>query len=115
MLERGMSAVEIAQVLNRSTPGRNAVEYPCASEVAVNWEGDWYDALVLRREDDRFYIHYVGHDMSENEWVTADRVRFPASSPTGLGPRGENAKDSESYLTSHRNSVLKAAPVDAEL
>ncbi len=71
---------------------------PCASEVVVEREGEWQPALVLRRSGDRCLIHtcagYGYADMSENEWVDAGRVRFPASSDgTGADPWGSQAKE----------------------
>lgn len=86
MIERGMAADAIMQVINcRSTPevGANrapegAVNLPCACEAVVNRDGDWQTALVLQMSDDRYYVHYVGSDLDENEWVDEDRIRFRA-------------------------------------
>jgi hypothetical protein len=80
MVERGMSADEILTVLSGPVPSTNIVNLPAASEVVVEWNGDWCPALVLKREDDRYFVHYVGHDLSDNEWVSGARVRFPESS-----------------------------------
>ncbi len=95
MVERGMSADEIVRVLGPPLEAPDAltedgdgeaggVSRPCASEVIVEREGEWQPALVLRRSGDRCLIHtcagYGYADMSDNEWVDAGRVRFPASS-----------------------------------
>lgn len=44
----------------------------------VLWEGTWYPAKVTRETaKGRFRIHYVGYPASDDEVVTADRIRFP--------------------------------------
>ena len=98
MIERGMTADEIVQVLG--PPSRalddlskekddeaGVVSGPFAGEVIVEregYEGCWHPALVLRRSGDRYLVHtcpgYEGCEHEGNEWLTADRVRFPASS-----------------------------------
>jgi len=76
MIEHGMSAGAIVQVINsRATPDA-AVNLPCASEAVVSKDGEWQTALVLQMSDDRYYVHYVGSDMDANEWVDEDRIRF---------------------------------------
>ena len=79
MVERGMSADEIVAVLSGPVPSTNTIDLPCASEVVVESEGEWSPALILKRADDRYFVHYVGHDLSDNEWVSGARVRFPES------------------------------------
>ena len=98
MIERGMTADEIVQVLGPPSEALDdlsdeeddeaeVVTGPYAGEVVVEregYEGQWHSALVLRRSGDRFLIHtcpgYEGCELPGNEWVNADRVRFPASS-----------------------------------
>lgn len=81
MIERGMSADEIIKILSvPSSPATNTVDYPCASDVAVDCDGDYRPSLILKREDDRYFVHYVGYPPSENEWVPGARIRFPQSS-----------------------------------
>jgi hypothetical protein len=102
MVERGMTADEIIRVLGPSLEAPDALteegdgkaggaSHPCASEVIVEREGEWQPALVLGRSGDRCLIHtcagYGYADMSDNEWVDAGRVRFPASSD-GTGAFG---------------------------
>ena len=43
--------------------------------VQVEWQGDWYPAVILRREGARYLIHYDGYDASWDEWVTQERMR----------------------------------------
>jgi hypothetical protein len=90
MIDRGMSAEDIVAVLNNQRPGEGAVghprasegavEPPCASEAVVEIDDEWQTALILKREGDRYFVHVVGTEMSDNQWVTSDRVRFPATS-----------------------------------
>ena len=63
------------------------VSGPYAGEVVIEregYEGQWHSALVLRRRGDRYLVHtcpgYEGCELPGNEWVKADRIRFPASS-----------------------------------
>jgi len=93
LIARGMSAAEIARVV-AARVGRDGdeVDLPCASEAVVEWQGDWYPALVLKTSYGQFYVHYVGNEMDENEWVGEERVRFPAGStlsgPPAPSPEG---------------------------
>ena len=98
MIERGMTADEIVQVLGppsealdelseKAVVEAGVVSGPFAGEVVVQregYEGIWQSALVLRRDGDRYLIHtcpgYEGCEHQDNEWVTADRVRFAAPS-----------------------------------
>ena len=110
MLDRGMSADDIARVINtHSDPSRgDVVDLPCASEVVVHWEDDWYPALVLQVSDGKFYVHYIGNDNDENEWVEHDRIRFPAGSnlPAIVAQLRANPNS---------NSMPHKEPVEAEL
>ena len=107
MIERGMTADEIVRVLGPTSEALDdlskeedhetgVVTGPFAGEVVVEregYEGYWLSALVLRRDGDRYLIHtcpgYEGVEMSGNEWMKADRIRFLASSSGQDGsPRG---------------------------
>ena len=116
MVDRGMSADEILTVLSGPAPSTNTIDLPCASEVVVESEGEWSPALILKRGDDRYFVHYVGYDLSDNEWVPGARVRFPDSSTRqegspwdGMIPAGAFAENSWC------NKRTKPAPVDQEL
>jgi len=106
MIERGMSADAIAQVINSGATPVGAVNLPCACEAVVNKDGDWQTGLVLQMSDDRYYVHYVGSDMDENEWVGEDRIRFRNWS-----------KDSELIAESRpgRNGAPRKPPIEMEL
>jgi hypothetical protein len=98
MIERGMTADDIVRVLgppseplddlsDEEEDEAGVVTGPYAGEVVVEregYEGQWHSALVLRRSGDRFLVHtcpgYEGCELPGNEWLNADRVRFPASS-----------------------------------
>ena len=93
MVERGMSADEIAQVINtHSTPDEEeeAVPLSLPSQVVVQADGEWHDALILKTAGGRCYVHFVGTDMDANTWVEQDCVRFPAGSdiPTLVAQAG---------------------------
>ena len=112
MLDRGMSADDIAKVINtHADPSRgdgDVIDLPCASEVVVQWEDDWYPALVLKVSDGKFYVHYIGNDNDENEWVEHDRIRFPAGSNLP-------AIVAQLRANTHSNSMPHKEPVEAEL
>lgn len=42
----------------------------------VEWQGTWFDATILRKDKDRWQIHYLGYDDSWDEWVGPERIRF---------------------------------------
>jgi hypothetical protein len=98
MVERGLSAESIVAVVNAqaggcSDPGVGGAvsDLPCACEAVAESDGEWVPALVLRVGDGRYYVHFVGTEMDDNEWVGHDRIRFPSGSPLrGAGaPRKE--------------------------
>jgi hypothetical protein len=45
--------------------------------VQVEWNGQWFPAIILKSEKKRFYIHYIGFESSWDEWVTPERLRIP--------------------------------------
>jgi hypothetical protein len=42
----------------------------------VEWQGNWYPARVVKKEKNRWYIHYIGYDNCWDEWVGVDRIKF---------------------------------------
>jgi hypothetical protein len=63
------SSRELAKVPARVDAGMKA-------DCEVEWKGDWYDAKVMKKEKDRWFIHYVGFNNSWDEWVTKERIKF---------------------------------------
>jgi hypothetical protein len=115
MVDRGMTADEIIAVLSgtkpQEEPREGGADLPCASEVVVDIDGEWQTCLVLKWEGDRYYVHVVGTEMSDNQWVTRDRMRFPASSDGG-GKAGDWSFLSEfSRMASGCGNGEKAKPV----
>jgi hypothetical protein len=78
MIDRGMAADAIVQVLNSHATPVGAANLSCACEAVVQKDGEWQTGLVLQMADDRYYVHFVGSEMNENEWVGEDRIRFRA-------------------------------------
>ena len=96
MIERGMTADEIVQVVGppsealddlseKEDEEAGVITGPFAGEVVVEregYEGHWQSALVLRRSGDRFLIDtcpgYEACEFSGNEWAERRQVRFPA-------------------------------------
>ena len=82
----------------------------------VERDGEWCPCLILKREGDRFFVHQVGTEMSDNEWVSNDRVRFPASSRDEGGSPWDWTFPAGAFDANHWcANKSKAAPVDAEL
>ena len=118
MIERGMAAEEIVAVLNGRGRGEESVELPVASEVVVQIDDEWQTALILRREGERYYVHVVGTDMSENQWVTADRVRFRAGGEERCGSPLDWSFAAGAFRNGSRcgrAGSSKPAPVDQEI
>jgi RNA binding activity-knot of a chromodomain len=118
MIDRGMSAEDIVTVLTRSKPSEAGTELPCASEVVVESDGEWHTGLILKREGERYYVHYVGTDMSDNEWVTTDRIRFPASSDGRCGAPWDWSFPAGAFGAGDwcgKGGRSKPAPVDQEM
>ena len=116
MLERGLSAEEIVAVWGCPARESTSVDLPCASEVVVDCDGDWCPALILKCEGDRFFVHHVGHDMSDNEWVAGDRLRFPASSKDRCGSPWDWAMAAGfSQANPWCNNKAKPAPAESDI
>jgi tetratricopeptide (TPR) repeat protein len=43
--------------------------------VLVESKGKWYKAAIVKAEDARSFIHYIGYAETWDEWVTPDRIR----------------------------------------
>lgn len=78
LVARGLPTDEIERLV-RARPDSEPVGQglPTAHEVVVHWQDDWYPAIVLKRAENQWLVHYVGNDTSDNEWVGPDRIRFP--------------------------------------
>lgn len=46
------------------------------ADCEVEWQGAWYPAKVLKKENGKFFITYVGYDSSWDEWVENKRIRL---------------------------------------
>lgn len=54
-------------------------QYAAGARVEVNWDGKWYAARVLKVDHGVHLIHYTGYDDEWDEWVSASRIRKPAT------------------------------------
>lgn len=59
----------------------NDEPFPVTSLVEVEWEGEWYNAQVLKIEENSYYITYLDYDSSWDEWVNASRIRKRTKEP----------------------------------
>jgi hypothetical protein len=118
MLDRGLSTDDMLAVLAGTRHREQGEELPCASEVVVNVDGEWQTGLILKRDADRYFIHLVGTEMSDNQWVNCERVRFPAPAEGGCGEAGDWSFLSEFARTASRcrnGERAKPAGVDQDL
>lgn len=111
MLDRGLSADEIARVLGQQ--GHDLRDepllLPCACEAVVENHGEWSPALILQVAGGRYFVHFIGQEMDDNEWVEESRARFPAGS--GLPDLMASARQGASW----RNGTLGKPPVEVEV
>tara|TARA_Y100000588_G_C14128646_1_gene870530 strand:- start:139 stop:1317 length:1179 start_codon:yes stop_codon:yes gene_type:complete len=49
--------------------------YQIGQQIKVEWNGSWWDAIIQDKNENQYFIHYVGFDTSWDEWVTIDRVK----------------------------------------
>ncbi len=116
MLERGMSAEEILSVLSGPESATGSINYPCASEVVIEGDEEWHPGLILKREGDRYFVHYVGSEMSENEWVPGARLRFPESAKKSCALPWDSTDPSGVLRTgSWCANTSKPEPVEREI
>ncbi len=64
----------------RKARGQQGVNPPLDAGVRpdceVEWKGNWFGAKIVKKEKDRWLIHYIGYDNTWDEWVGKDRIRF---------------------------------------
>jgi hypothetical protein len=89
MIDRGMTADEMIAVITSTKRRGPGDDLPCACEVAVRIDDEWQTGLILKQDGDRYFIHVVGTDMEENQWIGGERVRFPAVTDGRSGEAGE--------------------------
>lgn len=58
-------------------------------------EGEWYPAQIIDVRDDRCKVHFYGYEESDDEWVTADRLREQKRQVYRVGTRVEVFSDDE--------------------
>lgn len=50
-------------------------KYSVGDQVKVEWNGSWWDAIIIESNGENHLIHYNGFDSSWDEWVTAERIK----------------------------------------
>lgn len=65
--------------------------------VEVEWEGEWYRALVIDRDGDRFLVNYYSFPDQDNEWVEKSRMRVPTQKTYQQGRRVRIDSDGQWY------------------
>jgi hypothetical protein len=128
MVDRGMSADEIIAILSGGKPpveapkgGEEApegsVDLTYACEVVVKSDGEWHTGLILKRDAERYLVHYVGTEMSDNEWVTTDRLRVPVGKETAWGEPWDSTLPSDPFANSRcsNGAMANVAATDEEI
>ncbi len=59
-----------------STRARSPEVARLEPDCQVEWQGGWYEAKILRQENGRWLVRYIGYDESWDEWVGKDRIRL---------------------------------------
>ena len=49
--------------------------FSVGQRVKVEWQNGWWDASILKMEQDSFFITYEGFDSSWDEWVGPSRIK----------------------------------------
>ena len=78
----GQTIALISLLFGLGGPSNAAVQVAVSSTtqqqtVEVEWNGTWFDAVVLDQNGSKSLIRYVGYDASWDEWVGPDRLRLP--------------------------------------
>jgi hypothetical protein len=71
------SAAKLTVSTRETIKQTEALDVGVKPDCDVLWDQSWYPAKVMKKEKDRWYIHYVGYEKSWDEWVEKDRIRFP--------------------------------------
>ena len=69
-------------------------------------------------EGERYFVHIVGTEMSDNQWVSGDRVRFPAPAEGQCGAPRDWSFPSGAFNAGKwcgRGDHAKPQPVDQEI
>ena len=53
----------------------NKANFAAGQQVKVEWNGDWWDALIREIRGKKYLIHYIGFDSSWDEWVGDSRIK----------------------------------------
>ena len=53
----------------------NQTNFAAGQQVKVEWNGDWWDALIREIRGKKYLIHYIGFDSSWDEWVGDSRIK----------------------------------------
>lgn len=51
------------------------LSYREGERVKVFWNGDWFEAKILRYKDGRYLVHFEGFPDSNDMWVTIDKIK----------------------------------------
>ena len=49
--------------------------FSVGQRVKVEWQNGWWDASILKMEQDSYFITYEGFDSSWDEWVGSSRIK----------------------------------------
>ncbi len=55
--------------------GASGSGYAVKDRIQVEWNGQWYPAVILKVKGNKYFIHYDGYDNSYDEWVGEKRMK----------------------------------------
>lgn len=91
-------------VLASDEPMMNTSALP---DFEVEWNGAWYPAEILRKEGNRYLIHYHGWGGEWDEWIGSNRLRKRRQ-----GSQGRRGSQSASVQSAQFVAVNEAEPVE---
>jgi ABC-type antimicrobial peptide transport system ATPase subunit len=51
-----------------------ALEFVKEEHILVEWKGQWWNAKILKKKNNLYYVHYLGWSNKWNEWVKISRM-----------------------------------------
>jgi hypothetical protein len=74
---------------------RPRLDQRIGQRIEVESEGDWYPAQIIDARGERVKVHFYGYEESDDEWVTADRLREMKRATYPVGAKVEVHSEEE--------------------
>jgi hypothetical protein len=50
------------------------LEFVKEEHILVEWKGQWWNAKILKKKNNLYYVNYLGWSNKWNEWVKISRM-----------------------------------------